>query len=280
MKNLKITIFALLVVLFCLCSCSDDVNEPVSYTLTISSTEGGTVTTEKSTYIPEEEVTVTATADDGYIFAGWYEAEEMVSSESIYSFRMPAHDVSLQAQFEANTVSIAEAVDLGLSVKWAAWNIGAATPEEYGGLYGWADPTGEKQTTDFNDYPSDTPPENICGTEYDIAYVQWGENWRMPTQEEVQELVDNCTWEWTELNGINGRRATGPNGNSIFFPAGASRTGDKISNQVRQRGCYWTGTLYPSDSDFAYYLYFYSKEQFGNRNTRRYIGHSVRAVTE
>lgn len=279
-QNLKTTIFALLAVLMCACSDSDDTSTQATYTLTVSATEGGTVNTEKMTYMPEESVTVTATADDGYHFIGWFEADELVSSEATYSFAMPASNVILQARFETNTNNIAEAVDLGLSVKWAAWNIGASAPEEYGGLYGWADPTGEKTTQEFDDYPSDTPPENICGTEYDIAHVKWGGNWRMPTQEEAQELVDNCTWEWIELNGINGRRATGPNGNSIFFPAGASRDGEKVSTQVGQRGCYWTGTRYPSDTKFAYYLYFYYRNQYGDRSTRRYIGHSVRAVTE
>lgn len=165
-------------------------------------------------------MTVTATVDEGYLFAGWYENEEAVATEPVYSFVMPARNIVLQARFEQEAVepAAAKAVDLGLSVKWASWNVGASAPEEFGGRYGWADPSGEKRTTELDDYPSATPPENICGTEYDIARAQWGDGWRLPSQAEFQELVDNCTWEWTEVNGVTGRRATAPNGNSVFFP--------------------------------------------------------------
>ena len=81
-------------------------------------------------------------------------------------------------------------VDLGLSVKWAAYNVGASSPEEYGGLYGWADPTGEKKATNSSDSLSGTPPFNISGTQYDIARAKWGEKWRLPTQQELKELSD------------------------------------------------------------------------------------------
>lgn len=176
------------------------------------------------------------------------------------------------------TVTDGQSVDLGLSIEWAGWNIGADTPEQLGGLYGWADPTGNLTSTDFADYPSATPPESICGTNYDIATFQWGGQWRMPTVEEANELAEKCQWEWTEYKSVPGMLVTGPNGNSIFLPAAASRTGNDVSNQVGQRGCYWTGSLYPNNSNFAYYLYFWSNGHDGDRNTRRYIGHSVRAV--
>lgn len=180
----------------------------------------------------------------------------------------------------ANDVTLTEgqSIDLGLSIEWAAWNIGADAPEKLGGLYGWADPTGNLTSTVFSDYPSATPPESICGTNYDIATSQWGEQWRMPSVEETNELADKCTWEWIEYKSVPGMLITGPNGNSIFLPAAASRTGDEVSNQVGQRGCYWTGSLYPDNSNFAYYLYFWANGHDGDRTTRRYIGHSVRAV--
>lgn len=254
-----------------------------TYTVTVSATEGGTAAANKNTCPEGEEVTATATADEGYLFTGWYENEEAVATEPVYSFVMPARNVVLQARFEQEAVApaAAEAVDLGLSVKWASWNVGASAPEEFGGRYGWADPTGEKQTTELDDYPSATPPADICGTEYDIARAQWGDGWRLPSQAEFQELVDNCTWEWTEVNGVTGRRATATNGNSIFFPAAASRDGETVSNQVGQRGCYWSGTLYPgNDARYAYYFYFYEGNQQPTRNNRRYMGYSVRPVKE
>ncbi|MDE5872076.1 MAG: hypothetical protein K2H22_09060, partial [Muribaculaceae bacterium] len=89
-----------------------------------------------------------------------------------------------------------------------------------------------------------------------------------------------CSWEWTEIDGINGMIVTGKNGNSIFLPAASSRTGDKISNQVGQRGCYWSGTLWPDNPNFASYLYFYSDATRvqPSISNRRYIGMSVRPV--
>ena len=172
-----------------------------------------------------------------------------------------------------------EAVDLGLSVKWASFNIGATSPSDYGGLYGWGDVTGTNHSEIFDEYPSANPPASISGTEYDIATKSWGDNWRMPSQAEMEELAEKCTWEWASLNGINGMSVTGPNGNSIFLPAAASRTGETVSNQVGQRGCYWSGTLW-SDNQFASYLYFYDNPDRVQpaRSNRRYIGMSIRPV--
>lgn len=172
-----------------------------------------------------------------------------------------------------------EAIDLGLSVKWASFNIGASAPTEYGGLYGWGDITGINHSENNDEYPSANPPSSICGTEYDIATKEWGNNWRMPSQAEMEELAEKCSWEWTAVNGVNGMNVTGPNGNSIFLPAAASRTGETVSNQVGQRGCYWSGTLW-SDSQFASYLYFYDNPDRVQpaRSNRRYIGMSIRPV--
>ena len=275
MKSLAIALFAGFV-LSCSESGGNDPEPQPTYTVTVSATEGGTVSADKTACPAGEEVSVAATADEGYRFAGWYENETAVATEAVYSFVMPARNVVLQARFEHE----AEAVDLGLSVKWASWNVGASAPEEFGGRYGWADPTGEKQTTELDDYPGATPPDDICGTEYDIARAQWGDGWRLPSQTEFQELADNCTWEWTEVNGVAGCRATAANGNAIFFPAAASRDGATVSNQVGQRGCYWSGTLYGGNDRYAYYFYFYDSNQQPARNNRRYMGYSVRPVKE
>lgn len=173
-----------------------------------------------------------------------------------------------------------EAIDLGLSVKWSSHNIGASSPTEYGGLYGWGDITGINHSENNDEYPSANPPSSICGTEYDIATKEWGNNWRMPSQAEMEELAEKCTWVWTTVDGVNGMTVTGPNGNSIFLPAAASRTGEKVSNQVGKRGCYWSGTLW-SDNKFASHLYFYDNAARVQpaRSNRRYIGMSVRPVS-
>lgn len=114
-------------------------------------------------------------------------------------------------------ITTGEAIDLGLSVKWASCNVGAQSPEEFGDYLQWD------------------------GS--DLAHSALGGKWFMPTLEEGQELIDKCTWEWCELNGVTGYKVTGPNGNSIFLPA----TGWKHSNfsddvSVGIEGNYWTIT--------------------------------------
>lgn len=128
------------------------------------------------------------------------------------------------------------AVDLGLSVKWAWCNMGAERPEEAGRRYAWGE-VRAKSNHDASNYAYYDPStgdytdigKNICRTAYDAAHVTMGDGWRMPTKEEIAELVNSCTWEKAELKGCDGVFVTGPNGNKIFLP--------NVSNG------YWSGTL-------------------------------------
>ena len=152
-------------------------------------------------------------------------------------------------------------VDLGLSVLWAAYNVGASSPEEYGGYYAWGE-TSEKNSYTWENYKFYNPStyaayyigEEISGTSYDVAHVKWGDGARMPTLEEVKELVNNCTFK-RGYNGVYGDYVTGPNGNSIFLPFGGRRSGDYLSFDSSM-GFFWTGTFDNTDSsnDYAYYL--------------------------
>jgi hypothetical protein len=167
-----------------------------------------------------------------------------------------------------------ELIDLGLSVKWANFNVGASKPEEAGGLYGWADPTGKLTSTNPNDYPSSTPPASISGTDYDIAKALWGSDYRMPTQAEIQELLDKCTGVWTTVNGVKGMKFTATNGNSIFMPA----SGDRYGTELRDNGlygAYWSGTLKGTQ---AYMLYFEDGASMVDASARMY-GYNVRPVS-
>ena len=178
-----------------------------------------------------------------------------------------------------------EAVDLGLpsGTKWASCNVGATKPEEYGGYYAWGE-TEEKEVYSQDAYMYYKNGEyvnlgsDISGTEYDVVHVKWGGNWCMPTKDDIKELLDNCTSEWTTLNGVNGRKFTSNiNGNSIFLPAAGYRwLGDL--GYAGENGYYWSSTQNPDYSDGAYYLYFYS----GNARWRYYLdrfsGQSVRPV--
>ena len=151
-------------------------------------------------------------------------------------------------------LDIHQYVDLGLSVKWATFNLGATAPEESGDYfawgevepkaeyswenYKWCDGT-ESVMTKYNDEDG----KSILDMVDDAAHVNWGGDWRMPTKEELDELCDKCNWEWIMLNGVNGCKVTGPNGNSIFLPAaGLYNTFD---NQLNSEGI--NGWLLSSD---------------------------------
>lgn len=130
-----------------------------------------------------------------------------------------------------SVVSTNQKVDLGLSVCWAGYNVGASSPEQPGHIFGWADPSGTKTMRDQNYYPSATPPMNICGsTQYDMARVNWGSPWRLPSKAEMEELKERCKWEKEIYCGVWGYKITGPNNNAIFLPV------TKVRNSNMQNG--------------------------------------------
>lgn len=189
-------------------------------------------------------------------------------------------DVTKQASSASDDMA-QQAVDLGLSVKWANMNVGAQSPEDYGGYYAWG------ETKEKEDYSADTYlyyengykeiGEDICGTKYDVARTQWGGNWRMPTITEFQELSDSCTWTWTALNDVYGYKVTGKNGNSIFLPAAGCRWGTNLFS-AGSFGDYWSSSYVRGDRYNACYLYFGSDGHYTNYYSGRKGGQSVRPV--
>ena len=172
-----------------------------------------------------------------------------------------------------------EYVDLGLSVKWATCNVGATSPEEYGDYFVWGETSPKEEYTEENSLTYGKQMSDIAGNaQYDAARANWGGNWRMPTKTEMQELINNCTWEWMIQNGKNGYKVTGPNGNKIFLPAAGFRNGSSLYS-AGEYGYYWSSTPDESDSDFAYSLHFYSSEHGVCYGYRDY-GQSVRPVLE
>ena len=188
-----------------------------------------------------------------------------------------------------------ETVDLGLSVKWAVHNIGASKPEEYGGYYAW----GEIETK--NDYcwstykwsngTLNTMTKYCTDEEYgtvdnrtvltssdDVATVKWGKKWRMPTEEEMRELFDECTRTWTTQNNVNGYVLIGPSGKSIFLPAAGYRYGTGLRN-CGSLGHYWSATLNEFSSFNACSLNFNSGGRLWS-SLERSGGFTVRPVTE
>jgi hypothetical protein len=187
---------------------------------------------------------------------------------------------------DLNPIVTEGAVDLGLSVQWAACNVGANSPEGAGIHFGWADPSGENETEDVQDadgnwnsklYGGVTPLTNICFTAFDMATANLGREWRLPSHDELKELCDSCKWTWTRFHGVRGMKITGKTGKSIFLPA----VGDRMSlDDEMYRSYYWSGTLSDVDktSDNAWHLYF---DRYGNKYCSfdlRCSGYVVRAV--
>ena len=215
-------------------------------------------------------------------------------------------------------------VDLGLSVKWAICNIGADNPEDYGDYFAWgetepyyADGYSQSNNPVWKDgksngyswssykyangssgaltkYCTDSSKgyngfvdnKTVLDLEDDAAHVNWGGNWRMPTQEEMEELRGKCSWSWTTLNGVVGylvtSRVAGYENSSIFFPAAGSRSGTYLSD-VGTKGKYWSNTFGRYYSDESIYGcnfemssgFSYSHSNYG---TIRYYGMSIRPV--
>ena len=237
--------------------------------VTLRSNGYGSVSFKDSTedslaFLPGSEVSVVATHDADCDFIGWFvgDSETAVSAVVEYTFIVPEEDMTLTARFTPLPINGHEWVDLGLpsGIKWATCNVGATTPEEYGGYYAWGE-TEEKRNykwttykwcrgsmytitkycTDY-EYGTVDNKSNLASQD-DVAQMEWGGSWRMPTRNEVQELDYYCYWKYTTQNGVKGYKVTGPNGNSIFLPAAGYRNGTSLYDSG-SLGYYWSNSLY------------------------------------
>ena len=188
-----------------------------------------------------------------------------------------------QTKSQVTTVTQAghEWIDLGLSVKWATFNVGANNPEEYGNYYAWGETSTKSNYDEYNCKTWERSLSDIHGNSfYDAARANWGGSWRLPTKAEFDELRNNCTRQWTTQNGVKGVRFTSKrNGNSIFFPAAGCRDGTSTYD-AGLGGIYWSSTPYESNSQRAYGLYFGSGDIAFTDWYRRYYGRTVRPVVE
>ena len=150
-------------------------------------------------------------------------------------------------------------------------------------LFGWADTSGRKTSTSLSDYPGSAPPTNISGrVEYDIAKYKLGGNWRLPTGDELKNLIDGNNGEISSVTHTK----TNPGrlwknselGTELFIPFAGNRNGATLYD-VGSRGFVWSGSLNTSYTDFAYRLDFYASGTVWNYNYR-YTGRSVRPVLE
>ena len=186
------------------------------------------------------------------------------------------------------------AIDLGLpsGTKWCCCNVGASTPEGYGGYYAWGE-TSEKSVYNHVTYKyyngQDTNGDgwidknfsdvnigsDIAVTGYDVAHVRMGAPWRMPSTAQQQELTDNCSRQWTQQNGVNGILVTGQNGGQIFLPAAGYRCDGGL--YFAGNGYYWSSSLSPNSGSSAYGQLFVSGDWHWYYCDRS-CGLSVRAV--
>lgn len=139
-------------------------------------------------------------------------------------------------------------VDLGLSTKWAKYNVGATDEKQLGGLFGFGDMTGFQTSINLEDYAS----ADIYKTDRDVANKVYGSWVTMPTIDEFEELFTECKKEWVEdtENHVAGYKFTGPNGNSIFLPAAGTRTQGNVSGEGLN-GYYLSGSINATDNRFA-----------------------------
>ena len=194
-------------------------------------------------------------------------------------------------------------VDLGLSVKWATYNVGANKPEDNGDYFAWGE-VKPKANYNWNTYKwckgsSSTLTKYNNNKDFgivdykttldkddDAAAVNWRGKWRMPTYAEINELCENCTWTWTNRNGIKGYKVKSKiNGNSIFFPAAGFMMDAQLrcaSNQKRNEvdmlGDYWSSSLYTHHPVYACREYFRSTFMRGSKHESRHYGFTIRPV--
>lgn len=211
-----------------------------------------------------------------------------------------------------SSTPIPGAVDLGLSVKWASFNLGASKPEDNGDYYVWGEnepyyisiepltwKEGKKSGYSWDSYKwcngsyntltkycnnssfgnnGYVDSKTVLDLEDDASHVNLGGNWRMPTDNEWKELKDNCTWTWSTQNSVNGILVTASNGNSIFLPVAGFMSNTGV-NYVGQYGYYWSSNLY-SDNPRKARSVFFDSSLFNQDANDRYGAFSVRPVTE
>ena len=172
-------------------------------------------------------------------------------------------------------------VDLGLSVKWATCNIGATQPWERGEFFSWGE-TENKRINNWDTYKYSegahaltkycSNPDyawhglvdsvSVLDPEDDVAHIKWGGTWRIPTKEQIHELLENCDWTWTTLNEVNGYRVTGKKpgytDRSIFLPVTGEYNDGKVFD-YRLHGYYWSRNCGTVTSETAYTLEVYTK---------------------
>ena len=293
MKKLTKAIVAIMLTVAVICAAGCKKASKI-YNVSVSASPSvGGVVSRGGNYEEGQSCTVTAMANDGYLFVEWTESGNVVSTNANYTFSV-TDNRNLLASFMRDC----EYVDLGLpsGTLWATCNVGATTPEGYGNYYAWGETTTKPYSYNWNTYEycnrSGWALTKYCNfSSYgnygftdnlttlqisdDAARANWGGDWRMPTKAEWEELLNNTTVTWTIQNFVYGRKFTASNGNSLFLPGAGCWDGE--FDDAGSYGYYWSSSLYTDYPNTAWYLYFYSRSYSMNCKYR-YCGGSVRAV--
>ena len=272
-----------------------------TYTITYDA-NGGTGIMEPQTVKYGETFTLTKNAftRENYVFVNWNTVPDGngISYDDGHTF-IAVSDMTLYAHWEIITrgqLNGHDWVDLGLpsGTKWATCNVGADTPEGYGEYFAWGETTTkETYSSSTYSYSNDGKLTKYCSNAEcgndgftdaltileasdDAAIANWGAGWRMPTYDEMLELINNCTVTWTIQNGVNGSLFTGQNGNTIFLPAAGYSNGSS-PYATGPYGSYWSSSLCKSFPYHAEILYFNS-DGCSISARYRFWGFSVRPV--
>ena len=207
------------------------------------------------------------------------EAEEKAKAEAAERARIEAEEkAKAEAAKRAKAKVEMEAVDLGLPSgnKWASCNLGASAPEERGDYFAWGETETKVNYSEFNSKTRDKRIRRIAGNGvYDAAAAKLGAGWQMPTKDDFEELIKNCTWVLTNVNGVDGFLVTGYTGNSIFLPTTGYRDGMSLCSDDKL-GEYWTSTPH-RDTEYSYYLCYNGENYYVFWNCR-YVGRCIRPV--
>ena len=315
MKKLYLMIFAVVTLtgMLAISGCKKKETYTVTFN---SNGGTGTMAAQTFTEGEAQALTRNAFTYDGYTFTGWNTVQGGSGASYTDGQTITATaDMILYAQWTSNgtnptpgpdptptpsnTLNGHEFVDLGLpsGLLWATCNVGSTTPEGYGDYFAWGE-TEPKETYTWVNYRFRTSGDNYYNVQFskyntrsgygpidnlttlesadDAATANWGYGWRMPTKEEFEELIDNCTMTWTTQSGVNGRLFSGPNGNSIFLPAAGYRYDSSLS-LAGSDGYYWSSSLYTDRQCYAWDLDFYL-DNYRMNDLNRYYGQSVRPV--
>lgn len=205
-----------------------------------------------------------------------------------------------------------EYVDLGLSVNWATCNVGADKPEDYGDYYAWGE-VEPKETYTWENYRFRTSGydevdvrfskytsmlytsmldadnryyvadnKTLLDLEDDVAHVKWGGNWRLPTDQEMNELIDSCTFTWTVLNGVNGclitSKVSGYTDRSIFLPATGKYGFEANNKSAGTWGHYWSSSVNRNEISCRAGVLAIGSDYAAVKITFRFHGQSIRPV--